>query len=131
MLGSIIPIADAADAADGNAHVLRDGREQVQGDGLHGRAAIAAMRGFAADVRPRRKVLEIDAHQGVDRVDQADGVGAAALGGQRRCGVMLVTLGVSLTITGILAASFTQDVIISVYSGTWPTAAPMPRSLMP
>ena len=45
--------------------------------------------------------------------------------------VMSVTLGVSLTMTGVLAASFTHDVIISVYSGTWPTAEPMPRSLMP
>ncbi len=45
--------------------------------------------------------------------------------------VTSVTLGVSFTITGIFAASFTHDVIISVYSGTWPTAEPMPRSLMP
>ena len=42
-----------------------------------------------------------------------------------------MTLGVSFTITGIFATSFTHDVIISVYSGTWPTAEPMPRSLMP
>jgi len=39
--------------------------------------------------------------------------------------------GVSLTSTGVRAFSFTQPVIISAYSGTWPTAEPMPRSLMP
>ncbi len=44
---------------------------------------------------------------------------------------MLVTLGVSLTMTGSVAASFTHSVTMQVYSGTCPTAAPMPRSLMP
>ena len=44
---------------------------------------------------------------------------------------MFVMLGVSFTITGILATSMTQRVICSQYSGTCPTAAPMPRSLMP
>jgi hypothetical protein len=44
---------------------------------------------------------------------------------------IFVMLGVSLTITGMWAASMTQRVIFSQYSGTWPTAAPMPRSLMP
>ena len=39
--------------------------------------------------------------------------------------------GVSLTSTGVRATSFTHSVIISAYSGTWPTAEPMPRSLMP
>ena len=33
--------------------------------------------------------------------------------------------------TGIRVAAFTQRVTISMYSGTWPTAAPMPRSCMP
>ena len=42
-----------------------------------------------------------------------------------------VTLGVSLTITGVLATSFTHCVIWHAYSGTWPTAEPMPRSDMP
>ena len=45
--------------------------------------------------------------------------------------VMSVTFGVSFEITGVFATSLAHDVIISVYSGTWPTAAPMPRSLMP
>jgi hypothetical protein len=44
---------------------------------------------------------------------------------------IFVMLGVSLTITGIRACSMTQRVICSQYSGTWPTAAPIPRSLMP
>ena len=40
-------------------------------------------------------------------------------------------LGVSFTITGIFATSMTQPVICSQYSGTCPTALPMPRSLIP
>jgi hypothetical protein len=44
---------------------------------------------------------------------------------------MSVMLGVSLTSTGVRAASFTHSVIMQAYSGTWPTALPMPRSLMP
>ena len=39
--------------------------------------------------------------------------------------------GVSLTITGMRVCSLHQRVTISTYSGTWPTAEPMPRSLMP
>src|ERR1043165_7043936 len=44
---------------------------------------------------------------------------------------MSLTLGVSFTITGTVATSFTHSTIWHVYSGTWPTALPMPRSLMP
>ena len=44
---------------------------------------------------------------------------------------MSVTLGVSLTRTGTAVFSITHSVIIWTYSGTWPTAAPMPRSLIP
>ena len=40
-------------------------------------------------------------------------------------------LGVSLTMHGSFECSLTQRATISMYSGTWPTAAPMPRSLMP
>ena len=39
--------------------------------------------------------------------------------------------GVSLTITGSCAYCLHQRVTISMYSGTWPTAEPMPRSDMP
>ncbi|MNZ22403.1 hypothetical protein D3C78_394910 [compost metagenome] len=39
--------------------------------------------------------------------------------------------GVSLTITGSEQYVLHQRVTISTYSGTWPTAAPMPRSGMP
>ena len=44
---------------------------------------------------------------------------------------MSVTFGVSFTMTGVRAASFAHSVIMHEYSGTCPTAAPMPRSLMP
>jgi hypothetical protein len=40
-------------------------------------------------------------------------------------------LGVSLTMTGMRVFCLHQRVTISIYSGTWPTAEPMPRSLMP
>ena len=40
-------------------------------------------------------------------------------------------LGVSLTITGIVAASIAQPTIVSATSGFCPTAEPMPRSHMP
>jgi hypothetical protein len=39
--------------------------------------------------------------------------------------------GVSLTMTGSFECFLHQLVTISTYSGTWPTAAPMPRSGMP
>ena len=44
---------------------------------------------------------------------------------------MSATFGVSFTITGKRVYSLHQRVTISMYSGTWPTAEPMPRSLMP
>ena len=39
--------------------------------------------------------------------------------------------GVSFTITGIFATSITHRVICAQYSGTCPTALPIPRSLIP
>ena len=44
---------------------------------------------------------------------------------------MSVMLGVSLTMTGMRVFALHQRATISMYSGTWPTAEPMPRSLMP
>ena len=40
-------------------------------------------------------------------------------------------LGVSFTITGMRVYCLHQRATISTYSGTWPTAEPMPRSHMP
>ena len=51
----------------------------------------------------------------------------AARAGRR----MSVMLGVSLTITGIRVCALHQRATISMYSGTCPTAEPMPRSDMP
>ena len=51
----------------------------------------------------------------------------AACAGRR----MSVMFGVSLTITGMRVFALHQRVTISIYSGTWPTAEPMPRSDMP
>ncbi len=81
------------------------------------------MPSFAADAGSDFQSIEIDADDGVDGVDEREGVGAAATAA--RAGITIsVMLGVSLTITGILAASITQRVICSQYSGTWPTARP-------
>jgi hypothetical protein len=44
---------------------------------------------------------------------------------------MSVMFGVSFTITGMRVFCLHQRVTISMYSGTWPTADPMPRSLIP
>ena len=44
---------------------------------------------------------------------------------------MSVMLGVSLVMTGMRVYCLHQRTTISIYSGTWPTAAPMPRSDMP
>ncbi len=49
----------------------------------------------------------------------------------RAATVMSVMFGVSLTRTGTSDASFAHPVIISMYSGTWPTADPIPRSAIP
>src|SRR4026207_1650855 len=46
-------------------------------------------------------------------------------------GRMLVMLGVSLTITGTRAYFLHHSAASWMYSGTWPTAEPMPRSDMP
>ena len=40
-------------------------------------------------------------------------------------------LGVSLVMTSMRVLALPQRTTISMYSGTWPTAEPMPRSLMP
>ena len=56
--------------------------------------------------------------------------GAARLAA-RAAAVTSVMLGVSLTITGMVATSMTQLVIFSATAGCWPTAEPMPRSHMP
>ncbi len=45
--------------------------------------------------------------------------------------LMSVMLGVSLTMTGMRVCALHQRATISTYSGTWPTAEPMPRSDMP
>ena len=44
---------------------------------------------------------------------------------------MLVTFGVSLTMTGMRATALHHSAACWMYSGTWPTAEPMPRSDMP
>ena len=41
------------------------------------------------------------------------------------------TLGVSFVITGMVAASITHSTTMRAISGSWPTAAPMPLSVIP
>ncbi|MPL84611.1 hypothetical protein SDC9_30576 [bioreactor metagenome] len=86
-LGRVAPGGDAADARDRQAAglgVTRDLAHHVQRDRLHRRAAIAAMGALAVDHRLGAEVVEIDRGHRFDRVDQADRVRPAALGGQRR-----------------------------------------------
>ncbi|KAF1039794.1 MAG: hypothetical protein GAK34_03089 [Delftia tsuruhatensis] len=60
--------------------------------------------------------------------DTASAPPALAARAGKRTSVML---GVSFTITGSRLYCLHHCVTIWMYSGTWPTAAPMPRSLMP
>ena len=102
----------------------------MQRDGLDGGSRETSVTALAADARRNSERIEIDAGDGIERVDQREGIG---FGCHRGVGgiMMLVMLGVSLTMTGMRQTSVTQRVICSQYSGTWPTAEPMPRSLMP
>src|SRR5436190_15082625 len=49
----------------------------------------------------------------------------------RPVGTTECTLGVSLVMTGIVAASITHSTTMQAISGSCPTAAPMPRSVIP
>ena len=94
---------------------LRVGRDllhHVQRDRLHRRTAVAAVRRFAAHVRPRRQRIEIDARDRIDRVDRGQRVRAAALAPRAPTVRMSVMFGVSFTSTGVRATSFTHSVIM-------------------
>ena len=51
---------------------------EVEGDGLDGRSAIAAVGREAVDIGPRDESIEVDAGDGVEGVDGGDAIGAAA-----------------------------------------------------
>ena len=53
----------------------------MEGDGFDGRAAVAAVGGFAADIWARDERIEINAGDGVDGVDGGERVGATFFGG--------------------------------------------------
>ena len=55
VFGGVDPIADAADAYDGNFYFFGHAGNQMQRNGLYGRAAIAAVRGFAGYDWARRE----------------------------------------------------------------------------
>ena len=82
-LGGVAPGGDAADAGDGqvNVGVGGAGLQHVQGDGLHRRAAIAAVRAEAADGGLGHERVEVHVGDRVDRVDERDGVGPGAARG--------------------------------------------------
>ena len=69
VLGRVRPRADAADADDWNFYLFRHRGNQVQGDGLHGRSAVAAMRRLPRYVGARRECFEVNTHQRIDRID--------------------------------------------------------------
>ncbi len=73
----IAPGGDAADRRDGKARrflVAGDFRNHGEGDGLHRRAAIAAVAALAVNGRFRREAVEIDRGDGIDGVDERDRV---------------------------------------------------------
>ena len=83
-LGRVAPCRDAADSGDwqaGGFGIAGDFRNHVQGNGFDGGAAIAAVRAFSSGIRPHRHRIEVDADDGVDRVDQRYGIGTAFFGG--------------------------------------------------
>ena len=85
--GRVAPVADAADAGNGQAARLRiagDFRHHVQGDGLDGGPAIAAVRAGAAHDGQGHHAVQVQRGDRVDGVDQRDGVRAARLGRARR-----------------------------------------------
>ena len=89
-LRRLAPAGNAADAGDRKADlgVGGDLLHEVQRDGLHRGAAVAAVRGEPADVGPRGERVQVDAGDGVDGVDGGEGVRAAALaprGPRRGC----------------------------------------------
>jgi len=77
------------------------------------------------------KRVEIDPNDGIQRIDERHRVSRRPPTAARAGMAMSEIFGVSFTITGILATSMTHRVICSQYSGTCPTALPMPRSLIP
>ena len=71
-LGGIAPRGDATDPGDRNLHrrITGDGGDEVQGDRLHRRPAVAAVARFAGDRRLRLERRQIDTDNGVDGIDQ-------------------------------------------------------------
>jgi hypothetical protein len=59
--------------------VARDLRDHVERDGLHRRAAVAAMGALAVRARKHRHALEVHAHDRVHGVDERDPIRAAFL----------------------------------------------------
>ena len=110
----------------------RNFRHHVQRNRFDRRAAIATMCALAVNRRFRREKVKINRRDRVDRVDQRSPHRATAFHrGLSRLADMSVIFGVSLTITGMRVLALTQRVTISMYSGTCPTALPIPRSDMP
>ena len=89
------------------------------------------MRRMAAHIRPRRQGIQVDSGNRVDGVDRREAIRAAHALLARAMVRMSEMFGVSFTSTGVRATSFTHSVIIRAYSGTCPTAEPIPRSLIP
>ncbi|MNW54952.1 hypothetical protein D3C74_325830 [compost metagenome] len=76
---NILPGGNAPDPGNRNTDPTVPGTfcHHAQGNRLHCRAAIAAVRALAADIRNRVPTVDIHACQTVNRIDQADRVRAA------------------------------------------------------
>ena len=71
--------ADARDRQGAGFRVAGNLGHHVQRDGLHRRAAIAAVAALAVDHREGREGIQIDIGDRFDRVDQRHGIGPAAM----------------------------------------------------
>nr|GEU28076.1 hypothetical protein [Tanacetum cinerariifolium] len=86
-LGRVAPVADAADAGNGQAargRIAGDFRHHVERNRLDGRAAVTAVGTGATDDRKGHHLVEVQVRDRVDGVDQRDRVRAACLGRARR-----------------------------------------------
>ncbi len=82
VLSNVLPGGDSAYAADRESlgqWVRRDRRNHVESDRLHRGPAIPTMTRLFADHRSGYERVEVDAGNGIDRVDQAHRVGTTVL----------------------------------------------------
>ena len=86
--GGVAPSGDTTHAGDGESRAMDDriaaeSGEHVEGDGLDGGTGITAVAAASADIGGNFERFQVDADDGVERVDQGDGAGSGCKGGAR------------------------------------------------